>query len=231
MRFRLISAATLCAGLGALAVFRTATSATPEPDLFLSVRVHIVQSGTSNLQGDRSLQDNQLEQRFERINEAFAPTGIQWQLESVRPHRIHSSTAWNTAVRSGEVRDRGRAFSSIAEGANMLHPRGVDVFVVRDLSPVGLDGAYKCALASQQRRPAVFIGNETSKGTPMPHRKWAHELGHVLGLKHPDCEPELGNRLMMSGACSHAQRGRIYLSPEEVETMRTQAARGVPPGC
>jgi hypothetical protein len=158
----------------------------------------------------------------------FAPAGISWSLESYLVESPPSDEALRQALASGR---RPAALRSIVSAPSRLSPAGFDLYVVRTLSAVQIGGAYLCSVDGEVGHGVAFIGAEDGRGRPLPVRKWAHELGHSLGLPHAPCEAAYTGQLMTSGTCAIAEPGREALSDAEIARMRDQASTGSPSPC
>lgn len=228
---RAAAVAACMALLAMLAAFAQLGQAEPgsqyEP-IVLKLRVHLMESSVRELQGKRSVESGQVTQRMGHINKAFAAAGIRWVLDQQRDHRVVNTSAWKRATRTKEKADRVSAFRSLMDRSDLLNPRGFDLFVGRDLRESGVQGVYLCPMVAGQRIGVAFISNEHGNGNTLASRKWAHELGHALGLRHTECDPAHADSLMMSGKCEHAKPFRKGLSAQEISTIRDNAQRGRP---
>lgn len=216
--------ATLFVPLGLLAVGLAGASTPVE----VSLRVHMMQSGHSEI-GTGGTQRALLRHRAREINDIFAPTGIRFVHDSTRYPRVTDTSAWR-AVKPRDRPSRKVALLSLVRQSEMLAPAGLDLFVVDSFDRFDIGGAYQCA-AGGEGRGAAFIAIHGPQGRELHPRKWAHELGHALGLPHTPCESRYADNLMMSGKCEHARRGRVDLNRRQVEIMRAQAIRGGPARC
>jgi hypothetical protein len=163
------------------------------------------------------------------INRIFEPAGIQFELESIRRDRAADTGPFRRAAK-GEPKQR--ALTALVDPSDLIAPKGLDLYVLRDLSPVKKGGAYRCTVRADGTGPgAAFIAARSSKDGIQPLRKWAHELGHALGLGHVPCGTEWADNLMMSGKCEHGKASRSALTVEQVAKLSTQARQGRPASC
>jgi hypothetical protein len=202
----------------------------PPPEYILPLRVHLVASTVTELDGANATDEAAIRRRFERINEAWLPAGIVWQVETVPVDTLLDTSLYEAARGQKDPKLTGPALASIAGSGQFLAPNGWDLFVVRTTSKLGFDGSYKCQL-KHQTSGAAFISAESTRDKPLASRKWAHELGHSMGLDHTPCEPKYADRLMMSGRCEFAKRGRHGLSADEINQIKRQAGLGRPVAC
>lgn len=192
------------------------------------LRVHLISSSVRDLNGANAVSTVEVRERLDLINQAFRPAGVRFELDAVQTETVGHPAAWSAAVRGdGPRRD---AYQSLVDPTRMIAPRGLDLYVVRTLADMELGGLYSCNVDGTGRG-AAFIAVETDDGTAQPTRKWAHELGHALGLRHTPCDATHADNLMMSGRCEHADRGRVALDAVQREQVRRQALAGGPMPC
>lgn len=192
------------------------------------LRVHLLSSGVRALNGAAATSTLAVQERVDQINRAFQPAGVRFEVDRVSTETVRDHSAWTAATRgSGSPRE---AYGALVDPMRMLAPRGIDLYVVRTLGDMRIGGMFTCNVAGADRG-AAFIGVETTDGSRLPTRKWAHELGHALGLRHTPCEPAYADNLMMSGTCSYAERSRVALDAEQREQARSQALAGGPIPC
>ena len=192
--------------------------------IHLPVRVHLIAAPDAAVDSARSVGAEELRQRFADINRAFAPAGIVWEIESVVVDRPGAEAAYRSAITDRSQR-RG-ALRAMRSAPHRLGAEGFDLYVLNRLDPVGIGGAYQCAADEPAGMGAAFVAARTKRGGKLATRKWAHELGHALGLQHTSCEAATQDRMMMSGKCEHAARGRVGFTEAEITRMRAQAATG-----
>ncbi|MEZ4241936.1 MAG: hypothetical protein R3F59_38460 [Myxococcota bacterium] len=209
-----------------LALGGVAAAAPPQPVLQVPLRVHVLQSSEPAV--DAKIDASTVRARIRQIDEIFAPAGIRWVVEEVRLEPAVDADPFRRAV----VGERSRkALWPLVSPASRLSPNGVDLYVVGDLSGLGIGGIWMCGAGRDDGQGAAFVPVGTSQGKPIPVRKWAHELGHALGLPHTACEAGNADRLMMSGKCAAAEPRRVAFSDAEIARMRAQAATGQAAPC
>ena len=96
---------------------------------------------------------------------------------------------------------------------------------------VGFGGVYTCAVQKKQGKGTVFVPLKASGGKPQAARKWAHEMGHAMGLPHTPCEEKYKDNLMMSGNCKLANPDRIDLNANQIVQIAKQYEVGGPVSC
>jgi hypothetical protein len=203
-----------------LALLATAHALEP---IELPVRVHLVASSNEQLDSSDTRQRD-IERRFRDINRAFAPAGIVWRVESIVVDRPSGADSAYAAA-SADHGQRRNALNLLRSAPTRLAPGGFDLYVIEKMGPVGIGGAYQCAAGEPPGMGAAFVSARGPRGD-LPTRKWAHELGHALGLQHTPCSREMADRMMMSGKCSYAEPGRVGFTAAEIAVMREQAATG-----
>jgi len=191
--------------------------------LELPVRVHLISSDVPELDSSATSM-MALRDRFREINQVFAAAGIVWEIESVVVDRPGAESAYRQAM--GDQTVRRRALNGVRSSPTRLAPDGFDVYVVQKLGPVGIGGAYQCAANEPPGAGAAFVGAVGKNKQMLPTRKWAHELGHMLGLGHTPCTSDSRQRLMMSGSCELSKPGRVGFTDAEIGRMRAQARVG-----
>lgn len=212
----------------ALAVVGVSTRASAEGPAILPLRIHLLQSSVTELDGAGAIAASDLQDRVAAINRMFEPAGVQWQVESIRTEAVGNEAPYHEVLaRGGKPAPAVRALMT---PASMLAPKGFDLYVARDLSKLRIGGAYLCS-PTGDGKGASIIGAQTARGRPLPTRKWAHELGHALGLSHTPCTPEFAGRLMMSSRCPYAEGDRAGMDRQEIERIRAQIAAGGPAPC
>jgi hypothetical protein len=197
--------------------------------LVLPLRVHLVASKIHDLDAASIVTDGAVKDRMKHINRIFEPAGIQFELESIRRDRAADTGPFRRAAK-GEPKQR--ALTALVNPSDLIAPKGLDLYVLRDLSPVKKGGAYRCTVRSDGTGPgAAFIAARSAKDGIQPLRKWAHELGHALNLGHVPCETRWSDNLMMSGKCEHGEASRSALTAEQVTRLKAQARQGKPAAC
>ena len=199
-------------------------SALAADPIHLPVRVHLVDSFDDTIDAAGQVTRGELEQRFAEINRAFAAAGIVWEIESVVVDRPHAEAAFRAAT--ADNTKRRAALRAMRSAPSRLAPEGFDLYVVQRLGPLGIGGAFQCAPGEPEGMGASYVAARTLRGSKLATRKWAHELGYALGLQHTPCTTSASDRLMMSGKCELADKGRVGFTDAEVTQMRAQAAEG-----
>ncbi len=182
------------------------------PTLRLPVRVHVLSSRLAPFAGTFS--DAQVGRLLDRANEVWAAADIEWQLESVVRESAESEDALEQALQGAIPLTTDLLASVFPKGQ---FSDGWDVFVVRDLSVIGVPGVYFSTV------PMVVSSEVDPSGLGDPGRILAHELGHSLTLLHVPCTPA-GN--LMAPSCPSQDRTR--LDAGQIQQSRTQAGLGVP---
>ncbi len=224
-----VSIRALLLALSALAGSSLAAGSPGLDRLQLPLRVHVLESTERPLDASRVVDEAVVRERLREINAIFAPAGIEWVLQGVVTERPASDETFRRALTGGEK--PAPALKALVRSTTRLSPSGFDLYVTRDLSDLKIGGAYLCTTDGGRGTGAAFIAAENGKGQPLAVRKWAHELGHALGLRHTPCEGRYAGRLMMSGRCQHAEPKRVALTDEEIARARKQALTGGPAPC
>jgi len=200
-------------------------SATGDSAVTLLLRVHIVESSVFDLNAAAIVKEKHITDRVEHINNMFAPAGIRWKVEDIRFDRAANTLPFERAAKGRE----GLApLPALVRRRDLIGPKGFDLYVIRDLSELGIGGAYRCG-ADPKRSGVAFIAARTANDNVQRLRKWAHELGHALALSHAPCEEEWADNLMMSSRCEHAEPRRIQLIDRQIQRIAEQAPNGPAP--
>jgi len=205
------------------------SDASSSDEITLPLRVHVVKSEIYDLNAAAVVKDGAIRDRLVHINRIFDAAGIQFELESIRRPRPADAGPFKRAAK-GERKQP--ALTALVAPRDLVSPKGLDLYVLRDLSAVDKGGAYRCSVAGNGTGPgAAFIAARTPNDRAQALRKWAHELGHALGLRHVPCEPEWAENLMMSGRCDHAKASRVALVTNQISLSRAQARKGHSVAC
>ncbi|MEN0065972.1 MAG: hypothetical protein AAGA48_27775 [Myxococcota bacterium] len=191
----------------------------------LPLRVHLFASDNPDVDARGLRAGSTLSTQLEGIDEIFAPARVAWQVESVVVEPVGALGPWQEAAAGRQ--HHTAALKALVRPKQRLAPQGFDLYVVGNLTTLKVGGAFLC----DAERGGAFVSARTGRGKLPPVRKWAHELGHALGLRHTLCRPEAAERLMMSGHCTEAIPGRKGLSDKEVAQIRTQATRRTSVSC
>ncbi len=227
LRPRHAAAAVLLAQMGCGSA--TATPADADPGFTMKLRVHILKSSVHDLDAAAIVDDVDITSRMQHINNIFEPTSIRWELEGIQRDQAADVGPFKRVAAGKSTK---ASLPPLVDPADLIWPEGLDLYVARDFSAAGLGGAYRCTLTKDQKGPGVaFIAARAKNDSVQALRKWAHELGHALGLAHTPCTPEWADNLMMSGKCEHAKPRRIRLRAEQVVKAQKQAATGLPAKC
>jgi hypothetical protein len=159
------------------------------------------------------------------MNRIWQPAGVQWRVASFTEEpAVKSRTA---AAGLDEIKqhakENGPGLRALLPAPKGNHRAIIDLYL---LPSIGAANGIafpedKVAVVSIWRKP----GKRDYHRAPLvltepPYvsvaKTCAHELGHNLGLKHPD--PSLKGRLMIAGP-------GLELTPEEIATARSEAKR------
>jgi hypothetical protein len=157
------------------------------------------------------------------INRIWQPAGVQWHVVSLAAEAAAKSRAATAAL--AEIQQRAKEIGPMIR-ALLPAPAG-SVRNVIDLYLLPSIGAANGIAFPKDKIAVVGIWRQPGKRayhhaplvlTEPPYvsaaKTCAHELGHNLGLKHPD--PNLKGRLMIAGP-------GLELTPEEIATARSEA--------
>ena len=226
-RFLSLSSAFLL--VAACSLIAPSDASGPDEPLTLPLRIHVVQSDVYDLNAAAVVTDDAIRDRVGHINRIFDSAGIQFELESIRRDRAADTRPFKRAAQ-GEPKQR--ALTALVAPGDLIAPQGLDLYVLRDLSPLNKGGAYRCALSSDGTGPgAAFIAARSRSDKIQPLRKWAHELGHALNLPHVPCEVGGAENLMMSGKCEHGKPSRVALTDKQIARLQAQARTGRAAAC
>ncbi len=201
---------------------------TGSPMLTVPVRVHLM-TGLEFVENGKNINNWVTPKDFTasvlpEINRIWKPAGIQWKAESVSVEAAVKGPGLKSALLRIEKReaieiptfreffpetDRNPKIINLylipsVGMANGLALKGGTIALVAVWRPNGPD--------DHQRAPLVM----SERGASSVAKACAHELGHTLGLEHPD--ERLIERLMQAGPGTE-------LTPEEITTAREGAAK------
>jgi hypothetical protein len=195
----------------------------------VDIRIHILSSNVEALNAEPVTSETDIGDYFDFINNIFGDFGIKWRFESFVYEDALNEDAYFDAMDGGTP--GGRALGQNIDLQGMLAPNGFDAYIVRQTADLGFGGVYICATQGEQGQGAVFVPVQNANGNPQAKRKWAHEMGHAMGLPHTPCEEAFSNNLMMSGSCSFSEPGRVHLEQNQIDRIYAQLPVGGPAEC
>lgn len=222
--------ARLALPISAWLVAATAGFAKDEPVYTVPVRVHLV-TGAEFTAADGTKIDLWLtpdeftKEVLPEMNRIWSAAGLQWRVMSVDFEAAAKGPAASAGM--AEIRKQAKE-AGPAVRAVLPRPAGGTRDVI-DLYLLPSIGAANGIAFPQNHVATVGIWRQPGKRpyhraplvlTEPPYvsvaKTCAHELGHNLGLKHPDASVK--NRLMVAGP-------GLELTPEEIATARREAKR------
>lgn len=191
------------------------------------VRVHLITGAEFAADGTRIdlwLTPEEFTQEvLPEMNRIWQPAGVQWRVASLEVEPAVKSRAATAAL--AEIKQQAKELGPVIR-ALLPAPAG-SVRHVIDLYLLPSIGAANGIAFPKDQIAVVGIWRRPGKRayhhaplvlTEPPYvsvaKTCAHELGHNLGLKHPD--PSLKGRLMIAGP-------GLELTPEEIATARSEA--------
>ncbi|MCB1278182.1 hypothetical protein [Prosthecobacter sp.] len=176
---------------------RSLQASTP---LVLTVRVHLVQSVTHpRLQS--TLSEAGVRAIFDDVNVIWAQAGIRFEIEA-----IGTLQALNIPPKKWFEKDRNWVKAAIP--TSEFSPAAIDVCFVKEMGPNGFFYGEPVVVCENPEFTKVKGGTDNAVA-----RVAAHELGHVLFLKHRQDH----TNLMASG------RNGVSLNPQEITDARGRA--------
>ncbi|MDZ4402744.1 hypothetical protein [Prosthecobacter sp.] len=170
------------------------------PSISLRVRVHLVQS-SAHPRLQATLGEAEVRTIFEEVNAIWAQAGIRFELEAVGVLQ-----AFDIGPKKWFERDRNWVKSAIP--TNDFSLTAIDVCFVREMGPNGFFYGEPVVVCEKPEFTMVKGGADNPVA-----RVAAHELGHVLFLKHRQDH----TNLMASG------RNGISLNKQEIKDARERA--------
>jgi hypothetical protein len=163
------------------------------PILKIPISVYILDDLSEALSSNRTAEE--LEEVYGRVNEIWAPAGIEFELQGI--HRVELPSSLLEDISNGEF----NSFFQTIETQNIFPDPGlINGFYTRSIGgPNGINpGGYRIFLVMDE--PSVHDERVTS-----------HEIGHILGLHHTLTEQD---RLIYPGT------NGIRLTEEEIIVTR-----------
>lgn len=170
------------------------------PLLSLPVHVHLMRS-SSQPRMHTTLTENAVRDIFTEVNAIWSHAGIHFDIVAIRPLQ-----AIDLPSKKWFVRDRNWVKTAIP--AAQLNVTAIDVCFVRDMGPNGFFYGEPVVVCEKPEFTKVRGGSDNPVA-----RVTAHELGHVLFLKHRQDH----TNLMASG------RNGVSLNHQEIRDARARA--------
>jgi len=170
------------------------------PLLSLPVHVHLMRS-SSQPRMQTTLTENAVRDIFSEVNAIWSHAGIRFDIVA-----IHPLQALDLPPKKWFVRDRNWVKAAIP--AAQFNTAAIDVCFVRDMGPNGFFYGEPVVVCEKPEFTKVSGGSDNPVA-----RVAAHELGHVLFLKHRQDH----TNLMASG------RNGVSLNHQEIRDARTRA--------
>jgi hypothetical protein len=191
------------------------------------IRVHLITGAEFTADGaliDLWLTPEEFTQEvLPEMNRIWQPAGVQWRVASLTVEAAAKGHAAAAAL--AEISQHAKEIGPVLR--SLLPAPAGSVRNVIDLYLLPSIGAANGIAFPQDKIAVVGIWRQPGKRayhhaplvlTEPPYvsvaKTCAHELGHNLGLKHPD--PNLKGRLMIAGP-------GLELTPEEIATARSEA--------
>jgi hypothetical protein len=190
------------------------------------IRVHLI-TGTEFKEGGKKIDLWLTAADFNKsvlpeMNRIWKPAGVQWKVESVVVEPAKKAPDFQQTIASIVNCDKVdmKSLQSFFPSQSQL-PNHINLYLMPRIGAengvAGLGG--KVAVVGIWRKPGGTLQRAPLVTCQPPlvsvAKTCAHELGHNLGLKHPD--PQLRNRLMIAGP-------GLELTPEEIDTARKRVA-------
>lgn len=170
------------------------------PLLSLPVHVHLMRS-SSQPRMQTTLTENAVRDIFSEVNAIWSHAGIRFDIVA-----IHPLQALDLPPKKWFVRDRNWVKAAIP--AAQFNTAAIDVCFVREMGPNGFFYGEPVVVCEMPEFTKVSGGSDNPVA-----RVAAHELGHVLFLKHRQDH----TNLMASG------RNGVSLNHQEIRDARTRA--------